>query len=81
MLGITNTAVFVVCIAAAVVVFLGWAMRRQEKNYKEHLVKSKALYDDQANATKRMYDESNLLRSQMLEELKEIRKLLGNRKS
>jgi uncharacterized membrane protein len=63
-----------------VVIFLGWAMKRQEKNYATHLVKTKALYDNQIETSKRMYDESNLLRTQMRDELIEIRKLLGNRK-
>jgi hypothetical protein len=79
--GIFRSSWLLLAVAAGVVIFLGWAMKRQEKNYKNHLEKSKALYDDQLASSKRMYDESNILRMQMLDELKAIKKLLGNRKS
>jgi hypothetical protein len=72
---------FVLAVVAGVVLFLGWAMKRMEKNHADHLIKSKVLYDDQLASTKQLYDQSNQLRAQMLDELKEIRKLLGNRKS
>jgi hypothetical protein len=72
-----QTAWFLLAVVLGVVVFLGWAMKRQEKNYINHIAKAKTLYDDQLAATKRMADDSNQIRQHMLAELKAIKRLLG----
>ncbi len=76
----SNTVLYSLALIVGVLVFLTWVMKRQEKNYANHIGKTKQLYDEQREFSKVMAEDSQLLLKKMLNELEAIKNLLAKKK-